>query len=99
MYPADITGVAGAALGIIAIVLVAYLLTFGLGITVYILYSLGIYTIAQRRGIKHPWMAWLPVANMWVLGSIADQYRYVSHGQRIRFLRQCRPHRRRAAGS
>lgn len=81
MYPADITGVAGTALGIIAIVLVAYLLTFGLGITVYILYSLGIYTIAQRRGIKHPWMAWLPVANMWVLGSIADQYRYVSHGQ------------------
>lgn len=80
-YSVETTGVAGAALGIIAIVLVAYLLTFGLMIVMYILQSLGIYTIAQRRGIKNPWMAWLPVTNMWILGSISDQYRYVALGQ------------------
>ena len=57
------------------------LLTFGLGIAIYILQALGIYTIAMRRGIKHPWMAWLPLVNMWVLGSISDQYRYVVKGQ------------------
>ena len=80
-YSVETTGVAGTALGIIAIVLVTYLLTFGLAIVMYILQSLGIYTIAQRRGIKHPWMAWLPVTNLWILGSISDQYRYVALGQ------------------
>lgn len=80
-YSVETTGVAGAALGIIAIVLVMYLLTFGLSIIMYILQALGIYTIAQRRGLKHPWMAWLPVTNMWILGSISDQYRYVALGQ------------------
>jgi len=80
-YSVETTGAAGAALGIIAIVLVSYLLTFVLTIVMYILQSLGIYTIAQRRGIRNPWMAWLPVTNMWILGSIADQYRYVACGQ------------------
>lgn len=80
-YSVETTGAAGAALGIIAIVLVTYLLTFGLAIVMYILQSLGLYTIAQRRGIKNPWMAWLPVTNMWILGSISDQYHYVALGQ------------------
>ena len=81
MFSVDIAGVAGAALGIIGIVLLTYLVTFGLGIVMYILQALGLYTIAQRRGIKHPWLAWLPLTNMWILGSVADQYRYVSRGQ------------------
>lgn len=80
-YSFETTSAASSALGIIAVVLIAYLVAFGLGIAMYILNALGLYTIAQRRGIKHPWMAWLPVTNMWVLGSIADQYRYVAHGQ------------------
>lgn len=78
---ADVTGAASAALGIIAIVLMAYLAALGLGIALYILRALGLYTIAQRRGIRHPWMAWLPLTDMWILGSISDQYRYVVKGQ------------------
>ena len=81
LFSAEISGVAGAALGIIAIVLITYLVTFGLGIVMYILQSLGMYTIAQRRGIRHPWLAWLPFLHMWILGSISDQYRYVVRGQ------------------
>ena len=80
-YSVETTGAAGAAVGIIIIMLVTYLLTFGLSIAMYILQSLGMYTIAQRRGIRNPWMAWLPVTNVWILGSIADQYRYVACGQ------------------
>lgn len=80
-YSVETAGAAGLALGIIVVVLVAYLLAFGLSIAMYILQSLGIYTIAQRRGIKHPWMAWLPVANLWILGSISDQYQYVTQGK------------------
>lgn len=49
----------------------------GLGVLVYILQALALYTIAQRRGIKKPWLAWIPVVNVWILGSISDQYQYV----------------------
>ncbi len=67
--------------GILLLVVVGYLLAFGLSIAMYILQSLGFYTIADRRGIKHAWLSWLPVGNVWILGSIADQYRYVAKGQ------------------
>ena len=67
--------------GIYAIVAGVGLLTTAFGIAMWILQSLGMYTIAQRRQIKHPWMAWLPVTNMWILGSISDQYYYVARGK------------------
>ena len=49
----------------------------GLGMLVYILQAWALYTIAERRGIKKPWLAWIPVVNVWILGSISDQYQYV----------------------
>ena len=50
-------------------------------IAVYVFTALGLYTLAQRRGLRHPWLAWIPVANVWILGSLSDQYRYVVRGQ------------------
>jgi len=47
----------------------------------YVLNSLGMYTIAKRRGIDKPWLAWIPVVNVWILGSLSDQYRYVVKNQ------------------
>jgi len=55
--------------------------SFGMVIAAYVLTALGLYTIAKRRGIKRPWLAWIPVADMWLLGCISDQYRYVARGQ------------------
>lgn len=52
-----------------------------LNIAVYVLTALGLYTIAKRRGIRKPWLAWIPVVNVWTLGSISDQYRYVVKGE------------------
>lgn len=49
----------------------------GIGVLVYVLQALALYTIAQRRGIKKPWLAWIPVVNVWILGSVSDQYQYV----------------------
>lgn len=50
-------------------------------IAAYIFMALGLYTLARNRGIKNPWLAWVPVANMWLLGCISDQYRYVVRGE------------------
>ena len=51
------------------------------GIAAYILTALAIYTISCRRGLRHPWLAWVPVANVWLLGSLSDQYQYVVKGE------------------
>lgn len=53
----------------------------GLWILVYVLQALALFTIAKRRGIKNPGLAWVPLVNVWILGSISDQYRYVVKGE------------------
>lgn len=52
-----------------------------IGIAFYVLYSLGLFTMAKRRGIRCYGLAWVPVANLWILGSISDQYKYVTAGK------------------
>lgn len=46
-------------------------------IATYVLTAMALYTMASRRGLNHPWLSWVPVANVWILGSLSDQYRYV----------------------
>lgn len=43
----------------------------------YVLTAVAIYVIARRRGLRKPWLAWIPVVNVWLLGSLSDQYQYV----------------------
>jgi hypothetical protein len=51
------------------------------GIASYVLTSLALYTLASRRGIRKAWLSWVPVLNVWIVGSLSDQYRYVVKGQ------------------
>ncbi len=78
-YSYDLGG-AGVAVFLI-VYLVILLLSSGLSIATYVLRSLGVYTIAKRRELKHPWMAWVPGLESWLMGSISDQYQYVSKGK------------------
>ena len=55
--------------------------SLAMNIVVYVLTAMTFYTIAKRRGLSNPWMAWVPVASAWLLGSISDQYRYVVKGE------------------
>lgn len=77
----------GVMAGVIGILLVVGLLALVLGIVSYVLSSVATHTIAKRRGIKHAWLAWLPVGNSWIMGSISDQYQYVAKG-RVRNTRK-----------
>lgn len=61
--------------------LIYFLIIFGLAAVAYVFQSLSFYSIAKRRGINRPWLSWIPVGNMWILGCISDQYRYVAKGQ------------------
>ncbi len=61
--------------------LVSGIPSFALSIVIYVLKALALYTIAKRRGIHNPWLAWIPVVDLWIIGSISDQYRYVVKGE------------------
>lgn len=64
------------------------LISLVLGIVVYVFYSLALFTLAKRRGILHPGLAWVPVCGArWILGSLADQYVYFTEGK-IKYQRR-----------
>ena len=51
-----------------------YLLLLGCAIVSYVLTSLAYYKIAKRRGIANAWLSWIPVANSWIIGKVANEY-------------------------
>ncbi len=55
-------------LGVLLFIALAIYLVF------YIFESIGLYTMAKRRGIKYPGLAWVPIGNVWIIGSLADHY-------------------------
>ena len=70
--------------GLLAAILVSALsavFSGGIGIALYVFRSMGVYSIAKRRELNHPWFAWFPVVNQYLLGSLSDQYQYVVKGK------------------
>ena len=59
----------------------AIVIALGFSLITYIFQGIGMYTIAKRRGIEKPWLAWVPVGNTWLLGCISDQFRYLAYGE------------------
>ena len=47
----------------------------------WIIRSMSLHSIAKRRGIRHAWLAWIPVGSCWILGSVADQYQHLVQGK------------------
>ena len=70
----------GLGAGFAALYTVYSMVASSFGIALYVLRALGLYSIAKRRGINHPWMSWVPVLDLWVVGCISDQYQYVVNG-------------------
>lgn len=68
-------------LGFFVGMLVVCLIALVFSLVCYIFECVGVYTIAKRRGIKNPWLAWIPLGNVWIWGCIADHYQYVAKGQ------------------
>lgn len=63
-----------------AFVLMIFL--FGIfGMPGYILTGISLYSIAHRRGVNQPWMAWVPGMNVYLIGCISDQYQAIVRGK------------------
>ena len=42
-----------------------------LSVGIYVVTSLSLHAMAKGRFIEKAWLAWIPVGNLWILGSIA----------------------------
>ena len=76
----EYTYATGELAGILAAV-ISTLPTSILGIATYVLTALALQTMAKNRGLSKSWLAWIPVVNVWLLGSLSDQYQYVVRGK------------------
>ncbi len=78
MYPyVPETTMATESAGSLAVLLITFLVYFisiSISIASYIMSSLSFYTISKKRNIKNPWIAWIPIANIWNIGSVADGF-------------------------
>ena len=81
MYPAGVPA------AVSVFMTACWILTVGFSVVLYVLQSAGSYGIAKRRGIHHPWLAWIPVGILWIWGCISDQFQYLVKG-RIRNRRK-----------
>ena len=68
-------------IGMVVFWMVYLLAMLVLSVVLYVLRSLGLYSIAKNRGIRHPWLSWIPVADSYLLGCVSDQYQYVVKGR------------------
>lgn len=57
---------------ITGILIVACLAILGISLALYVLRSIGWMTLAKRRGLACPWLAWVPVAGSYTIGAVAD---------------------------
>lgn len=64
----------GAMVAMFVFLIIFLMIAAAIGIVLYIFESLSIYTIAKKRGIENPWLAWIPFANLWIIGQIGDYY-------------------------
>lgn len=62
------------AIGVLVVLFFVYVLLMGFLIANYILQSLALHTLARRRGIANPWLAWIPYGDYWIIGSLARDH-------------------------
>lgn len=56
-----------------------------IGIAIYLLESISVYKMAKSAQIKNPWLAFIPVANGWVYGTLAEKYKKKNGTKSARF--------------
>jgi len=47
------------------------------GLVLYVLSSLGLMKIAQSKGIENSWLAWIPFANLYIMGKIVGPFKLI----------------------
>ena len=69
----------GAMFGILGVLM---LLVLGGMLAFYLLHSAALYRMACNAGMQNPWLAWIPIARSYILGSLCDRAAYYQGGKR-----------------
>jgi hypothetical protein len=59
-----------------AMIWLGFILVF---LAFYVLKSLGLYTLAINRGIETPWLAWIPVADLYIMGLLVGEMDFFNY--------------------
>lgn len=66
-------GAAAAAIIAAVVAIVTAVVTFLSMLFFYLIHAIGLMRIAKKLGVKHRWMAWIPFANVYLLGACAEK--------------------------
>lgn len=66
---------------LVAVFLAVWVIGMLVSVVMYVLRSLSLHQIAKRRGLNNAWLAWIPVGQEWIIGSLSDQYKYLTQGK------------------
>ncbi len=69
---------------VLGVILVIYLAVLAFLVVRYIFTSISLYKLSQARGVETPILAWIPVANTWLLGKIAE-HADAAHGKKSKW--------------
>lgn len=69
----------------LAIFIGTFTISLLIGLALYLLESIGVYKMAKSAEIKNPWLAFIPVANGWVFGTLAEKYKKKNGTKSARF--------------
>lgn len=76
----SMSGMENAALGFVfTFVAIFYLVMLAYVITNYVIRALGLHRIAKNSGVENAWLAWIPLADLYLLGKVTGD---VSLGNR-----------------
>ncbi len=73
-YYETITELENALQVFVVVMLVIAVIFLLIALAQYIMQSIAITHIGRRRGIKQPWLIWIPVARNWAIGALADDH-------------------------
>lgn len=59
---------------LMVVLMLFYVVIIGFAIANYVMISLSLYKLAQRRLINNPWLSWIPIGSDWIMGCLADEY-------------------------
>lgn len=62
--------------------LIFYVILLMLSITSWIFFTIGLQTMAKREGLNNTWMAWIPFANIYLIGELVKENRLINSGRR-----------------
>lgn len=65
----------GVIAGVISMVAIYTAIIAIICLSLYILRALGVYKMAKTAGISSPWVAFVPIANSYIFGRLAEKYR------------------------